>query len=53
MRVVITGGTGFLGQMLAQKLLARGEITGLSGAPEPIDSLVLFDAVAPQDVGCV
>ena len=46
MRVVITGGTGFLGRMLAQKLLARGELTGISGTAETIDSLVLLDAVA-------
>lgn len=47
MRVVITGGAGFLGRVLAQKLLARGELTGTSGGAEKIDSLVLLDAVAP------
>ena len=47
MKVLITGGTGFLGLMLARRLLSRGELTGPSGKPEPIDSIVLLDAVAP------
>jgi nucleoside-diphosphate-sugar epimerase len=47
MKVVITGGTGFVGRMLAQRLLARGTLTGPSGKPESIDELVLFDAVLP------
>jgi len=47
MKVVITGGAGFLGQVLARRLLAAGELTGVSGAPEPIDQLVLFDTGAP------
>jgi nucleoside-diphosphate-sugar epimerase len=44
MKVIITGGGGFLGSRLALKLLQRREITGPSGAPEPITQLVLFDA---------
>ncbi len=44
MRVLITGGGGFLGSQLAQKLLRRGELTGPSGAPEAIREIVLFDA---------
>ncbi|HUI18795.1 MAG TPA: D-erythronate dehydrogenase [Alphaproteobacteria bacterium] len=47
MKVVITGGTGFIGRMLAARLLARGRLTGPSGEPAPIDELVLFDAVEP------
>src|SRR5262249_2361239 len=47
MKVVITGGTGFLGLMLARRILARGRLTGPSGASEPVDSVVLFDVVAP------
>jgi nucleoside-diphosphate-sugar epimerase len=46
-KVVVTGGTGFLGRMLARRLLERGELMGPSGGPEPIDSLVLLDASAP------
>jgi nucleoside-diphosphate-sugar epimerase len=45
MKVIITGGGGFLGSQLCQKLLARGELTGPSGAPEKIREIVLFDAV--------
>ena len=44
MKIVITGGGGFLGSQLALKLLTRGELTGPSGAPEPIDQIVLLDA---------
>jgi D-erythronate 2-dehydrogenase len=47
MRVVITGGSGFLGGMLARALLARGTLTGPTGAQEPIDSIALLDAVGP------
>ena len=47
MKVVITGGSGFLGGMLAQALVARGTLTGPSGAQEPIDAIALFDAVDP------
>ena len=47
MKVVITGGTGFLGRMLAERLMERGKLTGPSGALEPIDELLLFDATKP------
>jgi nucleoside-diphosphate-sugar epimerase len=49
MKVVVTGGSGFLGRTLAVTLLQRGELRGPSGRAEPIDSLVLFDAVGPQE----
>ena len=44
MKVIITGGGGFLGSQLAEALLARGELTGASGKAEPIKQLVLLDA---------
>lgn len=44
MKVIITGGGGFLGSQLCQKLLQRGELTGPTGAPEPISQIVLLDA---------
>jgi nucleoside-diphosphate-sugar epimerase len=47
MKVVITGGSGFLGGMLTQALVARGTLTGPSGSQEPIDSIALFDAANP------
>ncbi|MBC8001978.1 MAG: NAD-dependent epimerase/dehydratase family protein [Opitutaceae bacterium] len=45
MKVVITGGGGFLGSRLCLKLLQHGALTGPSGSREPIDEIVLFDAV--------
>jgi nucleoside-diphosphate-sugar epimerase len=48
MKVVITGGGGFLGRKLAERLLQRGELTGSSG-PEQIEEIVLFDQAAPPD----
>jgi D-erythronate 2-dehydrogenase len=44
MKVIITGGGGFLGSQLCRKLLQRGKLTGPSGAPEAIDEIVLLDA---------
>ncbi|MDP3070959.1 MAG: NAD-dependent epimerase/dehydratase family protein [Opitutaceae bacterium] len=45
MKVIITGGGGFLGSQLCDKLLGRGQLTGPSGAPESITEIVLLDAV--------
>ena len=47
MKVVITGGAGFLGRRLARALLARGRLTAPTGREAEIDELLLFDAVAP------
>jgi nucleoside-diphosphate-sugar epimerase len=44
MRIVITGGAGFIGKKLAQALLQRGELATAAGK-QSIDSLVLFDVV--------
>jgi D-erythronate 2-dehydrogenase len=49
MKVVITGGAGFIGRKLAQRILAQGTLTGPSGQPEGVTEVVLFDAVAPPD----
>ncbi len=49
MQVVITGGAGFIGRALARRLLARGRLTAPSGREAEIDSLVLFDAAAPEE----
>ncbi len=46
MRIVITGGAGFLGTRLARKLLERGTLTDAAGRVREIASLVLLD-VAP------
>ena len=47
MKVVITGGGGFLGRRLGGKLVEVGTLTGSDGQPHAIDKIVLFDAVAP------
>jgi nucleoside-diphosphate-sugar epimerase len=46
MRVVITGGAGFLGSRLARKILERGTLSASDGTQQPVDELVLFD-IAP------
>ncbi|MDT7609893.1 MAG: D-erythronate 2-dehydrogenase, partial [Pseudonocardiales bacterium] len=48
MKVLITGGLGFVGLNLARALLERGTLIGISGAPEPIDAMTLFDVAAPE-----
>ena len=45
MKVVITGGGGFLGNQLARQLIKRGELTTPSGEIEAIDDILLFDTV--------
>ena len=46
MKVLITGGAGFLGKRLAKQLLQRGVLKNAQGVDEKIDELVLFDMVA-------
>src|SRR5258708_26325466 len=48
MKVVITGGAGFIGRRLAERLLARGMLAASDGRPAEIDELVLFDVAPPQ-----
>src|SRR4249919_1661113 len=45
MRIVITGGAGFLGQRLAQRLLERGSLTDARGQSRKIAHIVLLDVV--------
>jgi len=51
MRVVITGGAGFLGSRLARAILERGALTDSRGQSRPIRELVLVDVVAPAPAG--
>ena len=51
MRVVITGGAGFLGSLLARAILERGALTDSRGQTRPIRELVLVDVVAPATAG--
>jgi len=49
MRVVITGGAGFLGSRLARSILERGKLTDASGALRTVEKLILID-VAPASL---
>lgn len=48
MKVVITGGGGFIGSKLAKALLARGTLAGTDGAAQKITRLVLVDRTFPD-----
>ncbi|MFC4309747.1 D-erythronate dehydrogenase [Steroidobacter flavus] len=50
MKVVITGGTGFLGQRLAARILEQGWVFAPSGERKDISELVLFDSRIPPDL---
>ena len=43
MKVVITGGAGFLGKKLARRLLQDGTLAGPDGKPARVGELLLFD----------
>ncbi len=52
MKIVITGGAGFLGQRLARRLLLLGEIAAADdGVRRPVGEIVLVDRIAPPDLG--
>jgi D-erythronate 2-dehydrogenase len=50
MRIVITGGGGFLGQCVARALLARGGLAAEPGAAIDLTELVLVDQAFPAHV---
>jgi nucleoside-diphosphate-sugar epimerase len=50
MKVVITGGTGFIGSNLARAIIKRGTLTGPTGQQEDVDSIVLFDQIIPDNL---
>jgi nucleoside-diphosphate-sugar epimerase len=43
MKVVITGGAGFLGKKLARRILQQGSLTDAEGKPQKVSELLLFD----------
>ncbi|MEM8878825.1 MAG: D-erythronate dehydrogenase [Pseudomonadota bacterium] len=50
MHVVITGGSGFLGQRVVRTLAERGTIAGRSGGQKPITGFTLIDTAEPAFV---
>lgn len=47
MKVVITGGCGFIGLRLAARILEVGTLAGADGAQAPVEDVVLFDMAVP------
>ena len=50
MKVLITGGGGFLGYRLAQALLKKGTLADAAGGQAPITQITLFDMAFPENV---
>lgn len=50
MRILITGGTGFIGKKLAAALLREGSFALDGGPPRAIERITLFDAFAGEGV---
>ena len=50
MKIVITGGAGFIGMKLAQRLLDRGRLTEPDGREKTIEEILLFDLAAPRAI---
>ena len=47
MHIVITGGAGFLGRRLADRLLSRGTLRTQDGSEAPVGRIALVDVVTP------
>jgi len=51
MKVVITGGGGFLGKKLARRILQQGSLAGADGQPQKVAELLLFDVAKASGPG--
>jgi nucleoside-diphosphate-sugar epimerase len=51
MRIVITGGAGFLGTRLARTILARGTLTDANGNTQAVREIVLADIAPASAIG--
>jgi len=51
MKVVITGGAGFLGKKLARRLLQRGTLADTGGQQQKVSELLLFDVAKATGPG--
>jgi nucleoside-diphosphate-sugar epimerase len=49
MKVLITGGGGFIGYRLARRLLEHGTLAGPDGKPAAISAITLLDGAFPPD----
>jgi nucleoside-diphosphate-sugar epimerase len=47
MKIIIMGGSPFLGRRLARELLRRGKVNDADGRAQPINELVLLDIALP------
>lgn len=48
MKVIVAGGSGFIGRLLINKLLSRGTLTGIAGQ-KLVEQVIVFDSVAAEE----
>jgi nucleoside-diphosphate-sugar epimerase len=48
MKVVITGGSGFVGLLLGRRIAQLGKLTNSGGKSHDVDEIVLFDIAPPE-----